>query len=76
MNYLSITIVLALVVFLIVSYFIEVVHGSQSGLFNAELGYNADSSNRTHLSNREFFFQYLPIMLGIAGLLFLLAHIE
>lgn len=76
MNYLSIAIVLALVFFLIVSYFIEVVLGSHSRLFNAELGCDADSSKRMQLSNREFILQYLTVMLGIAGILLLLAHIE
>lgn len=70
-------IVLALVVLLciLVAYIIEVLLGSRLGTFNAELGRDADCGKKTRLSHREFFCRYLPIMLGVGGILFFLTQL-
>jgi len=59
-----------------VAYIIEVVLGSRSGMYNAELGRDVPCGKRTRLSNKEFFFRPLPITLGVSGLLFLLAQLS
>jgi hypothetical protein len=59
-----------------VAYIIEVILGSRPGMYNAELGRDVHCGKRTRLSYKEFFFRYLPIMLGVAGLLFLLAQLS
>jgi hypothetical protein len=77
MNDWEILVAVAFLLCIIVAYIIEVILGSRLGTYNAELGYSelgndGDCGTRT-LSNREFFYRYLPLMLGGAGLLFLLA---
>jgi hypothetical protein len=67
---------LVLVLYILFAYMIEVILGSRPGLYNAELGKDAGCGKRTRLSNREFFFRYLPIMLGIAGSLLLIAQVS
>jgi tRNA (adenine37-N6)-methyltransferase len=53
---------------------IEVVFGSSSGVHNAELGFDPKCIKFSRLSTRHFFMQLLPILLCIAGLLFLMAR--
>ena len=66
--------VMVLALYILIAYMIEVVLGSRSGLSSAELGFDAGCGGRTRLSNREFFLRYLPIMLGIAGVLTVVAQ--
>ena len=64
-----------LILCLIVFYVIEVVFGSHSGVHNAELGLDPKCKKFTHLSTKQFLTQLLPILLLIAGLLFLLSQV-
>ena len=66
---------LLIIVCLVILYTIEVVFGSCSGMHNAEVGFDANCKKFTPLSNKQFFTQLLPILLGIAGLLFLLSRV-
>lgn len=74
MNDWRIILILVLVLCILIAYMIEVILGSRPGLYNAELGSDAGCGKRTRLSNKEFFFRYLPIILGIAGFLLLIAQ--
>ena len=60
---------------LISIYLIEVVLGTCAGELNPELGFSSNCDKLTHLSNRKFFTQLLPILLCIFGLLYLFANI-
>lgn len=75
MNDWRIFIGLTFLFYIIVAYIIEVILGSRPGIYNAELGTDVNCGKRKRLSNREFLFRYLPIMLGVAGTLFLLAQL-
>ena len=75
MNDWRVFITLVFLLYILVAYVIEVVLGSRPGLYNAEIGNDVKCGKRTRLSNREFFFRYLPIMLGVAGSLFLLTQL-
>lgn len=65
---------LVFVLHLFVAYMIEVCLGSRPGFYNAELGIEVGCGKRTRLSNKEFFFRYVPIMLGVASFLLLVAR--
>lgn len=64
---------LVFVLYILLAYIIEVILGSRPGLFNAEIGKDAGCGKRIRLSNREFFFRYVPCLLGIVGFLLLIA---
>jgi len=66
---------MVLLLCLIVFYAIEAVFGSCSGVHNAELGLDLKCMEFTPLTTRQFFTQLFPILLCIAGLLFLLSRI-
>ena len=76
MNDWRIVLAMALVLYILITYMIEVILGSRPGTYNPELGQDAGCGKRTRLSNREFFFRYLPIMLGIASVLLLLSQLK
>ena len=58
---------LSLFICLISIYVIEVVLGTCSEELNPELGFSSKCDKLTHLSNRKFFTQLLPILLSIFG---------
>ena len=74
MNDWRIVLVMVLVLYILITYMIEVILGSRAGIYNPELGQDAGCGRRTRLSRKEFFFRYLPIMLSVAGLLFLIVQ--
>jgi hypothetical protein len=66
----------AVLLCLIGCYLIEVVCGSSPATSNPEIGCEADCSEPSRLTNKQFFLQFLPIIASVAGLLSLLAHFQ
>lgn len=67
---------LAALLYILLAYIIEVVLGSSSTLYNAELGMNDTRDKVQRLSKREFFGRYLPMLLGVFALLLLVGRIR
>ena len=65
---------LFLITWLIGIYVIEVVFGSRLGELNAELGFGSKCVEVTILSSKKFFAPLCPMLLPIAGLLFLFGN--
>lgn len=63
-----------IVLYILVAYCMEVVLGSCSTVYHAELGMDAACERMTRLSTREFF-RSLPALLGGVGLLFVVVRL-
>lgn len=75
MNDWRIVAVLAIVLYILIAYIIEVILESHSTVYNAELGIKSTSDKINKLSKGEFFFQYIPITLGGFGLMLILMQL-
>lgn len=67
---------LVALLYILLGYTIEVVLGSSSTLYNAELGIDDTRDKVQRLSKREFFGRYLPMLLGVFALLLLVERIR
>lgn len=67
---------LVVLLYILLASVIEVVFGSSSAVYNAELGMDATCDKVQRLSKREFFGRYLPMLLGVFTLLLLTARIR
>ena len=65
----------ALLLCIVTLYAIEVVFGSCSEVYNAELGGDANWGQGTRLTNKDFFLQELPMILCSVGFLFLIFQV-
>jgi hypothetical protein len=61
--------------FIIISYFCEVVYGSCTGVYNAEIGYVSNCEQVKKLTNRQYFTELMPFIIFAIGLPLLLCNI-
>ncbi len=62
----------AILLYLVVLFILEVLFGSNTGAYNAEIGYQASSGQETRLSPKQFFLELLPVALLCTGGVFYL----